>query len=52
MSSVVNRHARPVTPLGILVEQLEKTVRLVEHSECAHLALQHAFRPAAGLDPT
>jgi len=55
MSSVVNRHARPVTPLGILVEQLEKTVRLVEQSASVPTeiaaSLQHAFRLAAGLDP-
>ena len=55
MSSVVNRHARPVTPLGILVEQLEKTVRLVEQEPSVPTeivaSLQHAFRLAAGLDP-
>jgi len=35
MSSVVRQTARPVTPLGILVEQLEETVRLGRGTECA-----------------
>lgn len=56
MSSVVNRQiARPVTPLGILVEQLDKTVRLVEQEPSRAneilASLQQAFRLAAGLDP-
>lgn len=55
MSSVGRQTARPVTPLGILVEQLEKTVRLVEQEASVPTeivaSLQHAFRLAAGLDP-
>lgn len=55
MSSVGRQTARPVTPLGILVEQLEKTVRLVEQEPSLPTeivaSLQHAFRLAAGLDP-
>lgn len=55
MSSVVRQTARAVTPLGILVEQLEKTVRLVEQEPSVPTeivaSLQHAFRLAAGLDP-
>lgn len=55
MSSVVRQTARPVTPLGILVEQLEETVRLVEQELSVPTeivaSLQHAFRLAAGLDP-
>ena len=55
MSSVGRQTARPVTPLGILVEQLEKTVRLVEQEPSVPTeivaSLQHAFRLAAGLDP-
>lgn len=55
MSSVVRQTARAVTPLGILVEQLEKTVRLVEQEPSVPTeivaSLQHAFRLAAGLEP-
>lgn len=46
--------ARPVTPLGILVEQLEKTVKMAEEVNLpAEMAasLQKAFQLAAGLDP-
>ncbi|MBW4649646.1 MAG: class I SAM-dependent methyltransferase [Kastovskya adunca ATA6-11-RM4] len=56
MSSGVNMAtARPVTPLGILTEQLETVVRMVEREPNvpaevkAHL--QKALRLAAGLDP-
>lgn len=55
MSSVVNgESARPVTPLGILVDHLETAVRIVEEEPsvpaqvAAHLL--HALRLAAGLD--
>lgn len=56
MSSVVKGEiARPVTPLGILVEHLETAVRMVEDNPsvpteiAAHL--HKAWRLAAGLDP-
>lgn len=56
MSSIVNgSKARPVTPLGILVEHLRAAVQMVEEepsvpsSVAAHLL--HALRLAAGLDP-
>jgi caffeoyl-CoA O-methyltransferase len=46
---------RPVTPLGILVEHLEQTIKLVEQdaSVSAEIAasLQKAWRLAAGIDP-
>lgn len=55
MSSVVNRDARPVTPLGILVEHLETAVQMVsgEPSVPAPIAahLLDALHLAAGLDP-
>lgn len=57
MSSVVKEEiARPVTPLGILVEHLKTVVQLVEDNpgrvptEVAH-HLQKAWHLAAGLDP-
>lgn len=55
MSSVVNGEiARPVTPLGILVEHLETAVRMVEEepSVPAEIAahLHKALRLAAGLE--
>ncbi len=55
MSSVVNRDPRPVTPLGILVDELKKTAQMVEEdpnvsTEIAR-QLQYALRLAAGLDP-
>lgn len=56
MSSVVNvEKARPVTPLGILVQHLETAVRMVEQEKTvsaevmAHL--KRALRLAAGIDP-
>lgn len=55
MSSVMNVDARPVTPLGILVEHLQTAVALVEADKnvppevVAHL--QKALRLAAGIDP-
>lgn len=56
MSSVLNEEiARPVTPLGILVEHLETTVRMVEENPSvpAEIAanLHKAWRLAAGIDP-
>lgn len=55
MSEVASQHPRPVTPLGILVEQLEDTIRLVEKEPNISVevvdSLQQAFRLAAGLDP-
>lgn len=54
MSSVVNQDPRPVTPLGILVEQLKTLARIVdEPSVPAEMAshLQKALRLADGLDP-
>jgi caffeoyl-CoA O-methyltransferase len=56
MSSVVNHQkARPVTPLGILVEHLETAVRMVEADgsvpESIARHLKQAWRLAAGLDP-
>lgn len=55
MSSVVHTKARPVTPLGILVEHLATAVQLVESEPSvppevvAHL--QKALQLAAGIDP-
>lgn len=56
MSEVASQQTpRPVTPLGILVEQLEDTIRLVEKEPNIPAivvdSLQQAFRLAAGLDP-
>lgn len=56
MSSVVNQEkARPVTPLGILVEHLETAVWMVEADgsvpESIARHLKQAWRLAAGLDP-
>ncbi len=56
MSSVVNQEkARPVTPLGILVEHLETAVWMVEADgsvpESIVRHLKQAWRLAAGLDP-
>lgn len=55
MSKKNTTPARPVTPLGILVEQLEKTVQMVESSPAvpAEIAasLQKAYSLGAGLDP-
>lgn len=54
MSSVVEG-ARPVTPLGILVEQLATTIRLAEQepslSKAIVASLQKAYCLAAGLEP-
>ncbi len=55
MSSVVHTEARPVTPLGILVEHLATAVQLVESESSvpaevvAHL--QKALQLAAGIEP-
>jgi len=55
MSSVNVESARPVTPLGILVEHLKTVVQMLEQEPnvpapvAAHL--QKALRLAAGLDP-
>jgi caffeoyl-CoA O-methyltransferase len=46
--------ARPVTPLGILVEELRKTLALAESSQVSDelkISLQKAYHLAAGLDP-
>lgn len=46
--------ARPVTPLGILVEKLEKTVQMAEQAKVSPslmASLQQAFDLAAGIDP-
>lgn len=55
MSSVVNADARPVTPLGILVEHLQTAVRIVESEPSVPtdvaLHLQKALQMAAGIDP-
>ncbi|NET23957.1 O-methyltransferase [Okeania sp. SIO1I7] len=55
MTTVVNTEtARPVTPLGILVEQLEKTVKMAETADIpAELAeaIKEAYQLAEGLDP-
>lgn len=55
MVSAVNQEVpRPVTPLGILVEQLQTIVRLAEASsvpEELRAQLHLALRLAAGLDP-
>ncbi|NEO56066.1 MAG: SAM-dependent methyltransferase [Okeania sp. SIO3B5] len=52
--TVDTKTARPVTPLGILVEQLEKTVKMAETVEIpAKLAeaIKDAYQLAEGLDP-
>ena len=53
MSSVMNRDPRPVTPLGILVDQLKTIVQMVEVGQTAEIEhhLQKALCLAAGLDP-
>ena len=55
MTTVLNiQTARPVTPLGILVEQLEKTVKMAQTENIsAQLAeaLKEAYQLATGLDP-
>jgi caffeoyl-CoA O-methyltransferase len=55
MSFVSDRKtARPITPLGILVEQLGKTLNLAESSNASaelKASLQAAYDLAAGLDP-
>jgi len=45
--------ARPVTPLGILVEQLEQTLKLVDEAQHPQLAnsLKKAYQLAAKLEP-
>lgn len=55
MTAVVEKNtARPITPLGILVEQLQKIVQLAEAASIpAELkaSLQQALQLASGLDP-
>ncbi len=55
MTTVLNTETpRPVTPLGILVEQLEKTVKMAETADIpVELAdaIKQAYQLAAGLDP-
>jgi len=56
MSSVVNReNPRPVTPLGIVVEQLKTITQMVEDDKSVNsevvLKLQQTLRLASGLDP-
>ncbi len=46
--------ARPVTPLGILVQQIEKTVEIAEETQASPYvmdSLQQALNLAAGIDP-
>ncbi|MDJ0675466.1 MAG: class I SAM-dependent methyltransferase [Calothrix sp. MO_167.B42] len=46
--------ARPVTPLGILVEQLEQTVQMAKNQQVSPelmASLQQVFNLAAGIDP-
>ena len=46
--------ARPVTPLGILVDELEKIVKMAEEAAIPHelaAALKQAYQLAAGIDP-
>ena len=46
--------ARPVTPLGILVEQLEQTVQMAKDQQVSPelmASLQQVFNLAAGIDP-
>ncbi len=50
--SQVSNQPRPVTPLGILVQQLEETVQLAKQAEIPSKvmdSLQHAFDLAAGM---
>jgi caffeoyl-CoA O-methyltransferase len=55
MSVVTNKKtARPITPLGIIVEQLQQTLKLIESenvSDKLKTSLQKAYNLAAGLDP-
>lgn len=55
MSSVVNAEARPVTPLGILVEHLQTAVQMVESEPSVPVEvkthLQKALHLAAGIEP-
>jgi caffeoyl-CoA O-methyltransferase len=55
VTSIVEKNtARPVTPHGILVEQLQKTLALAESGntpEQVVTALRQAYQLAAGLDP-
>ncbi|MDJ0796512.1 MAG: class I SAM-dependent methyltransferase [Calothrix sp. MO_167.B12] len=46
--------ARPVTPLGILVQQLEETVKMAKEEQVSAAlmsSLQQVFNLAAGIDP-
>ncbi len=55
MTSIIEKNtARPVTPHGILVEQLQKTLALAESANTPEIvvtALRQAYQLAAGLDP-
>ena len=55
MTTVVKTEtARPVTPLGILVEQLERIVKMAETAEIPpelSNAIKQAYQLGAGLDP-
>lgn len=55
MSSVVSADARPITPLGILVEHLQTAAQIVESEPSVPAAakthLQKALHLAAGIDP-
>lgn len=56
MSKLVEtpKTARPVTPLGILVQQLEKTVQMAEEAKVTASvmgSLQQVLNLAAGIDP-
>lgn len=55
MSSVVHADARPVTPLGILVEHLQTAVQMVESEPSVSVGVkthfQKALHLAAGIDP-
>ncbi|MFB2877954.1 O-methyltransferase [Floridanema aerugineum] len=53
-SVVKGDRARPVTPLGILVEKLEKVVKMAETATVSaeiNNALQEVYQLAAGIDP-
>ncbi|MDE5107715.1 MAG: SAM-dependent methyltransferase, partial [Trichodesmium sp. St17_bin3_1_1] len=55
MTTVVKTEsARPVTPLGILVEQLEKIVKMAETTEIPSElsdAIKQAYQLGSGIDP-
>jgi caffeoyl-CoA O-methyltransferase len=52
--SVTTQAARPVTPLGILVQKLQETVQMAEHLNAPaslKAALHQSWELAAGIDP-